>query len=417
MSYSLAVGLFFITVFIEASRILEFAGKGGAIVLFGLLVIALALNARKLAFWKTLGGKIMPLFVAWVVVAYVANPHSAYSFPYLQGTLDGAVLFVAASLLADRADFKKLFAILAAAGLFVCALGMVWSGYRNGRFGLRGGLYGDPNYFAMGLLGMAPIIWVVLTGKEGWRKAVAGIATVVPVLLALRTASRGSLVAVAVMLAVLFFFLSIRVRIVMASATVVALVAFLAFMPASLRNQLLVAARIAPADETQPPSEAAVSVTSRETLLTTSINMTLNNPVLGVGPGNFGPTIVEFGRMQGIEWLEMNTHNSYTEISSETGLPGVVFYVLMVIFSFQSVIQVVRHTSEKGENPDVEMHKLAGGLLVSLAGTCTCMIFLSEGYSTLALFWFGLANAMHRLLPEASDEEEELVEVTPVQAG
>ena len=144
----------------------------------------------------------------------------------------------------------------------------------------------------------------------------------------------------------------------------------------------------------------------------TSINLTLDFPVLGIGPGNFGPTVAEIGRIQGEKWLDLNTHNSYTQISCETGVPGLLLYLLIVVFSLQSVIQVLRRT----ENADVR--RMAAALLVSLASMCTCMFFLSEGYSGLSLFWFGLANGMRWLLPEIQeDEEEELVEITPQQTA
>lgn len=219
-----------------------------------------------------------------------------------------------------------------------------------------------------------------------------------------------------VMAAVVFVFASVRIKVVMATVAVLAAIILLAFLPDSLRTRLASAARISSVSGEHSQNTDAVSLDSRETMLMTSINVTLAYPLLGVGPGNFGPTIAEFGRLQNQHWIELATHNSYTQISSETGLPGLLAYLVLVGFTFRSLVIAFRRTRTRGDNPNSEIHRYSAAMLVSLSATCTCMFFLSEGYSLQNFLWFGIANGLQLLLPEDPEDEEEFIEVDPALA-
>jgi len=53
-----------------------------------------------------------------------------------------------------------------------------------------------------------------------------------------------------------------------------------------------------------------------------SIQLTFEHPILGVGPGEFMDAEAEEAAVAGKKAMWHFTHNSYTELSSETGLPG-----------------------------------------------------------------------------------------------
>ncbi len=413
-SWQIGAVVFALLSFLEISRILDTVHVHAIPVLIALLAIVLLISRRALVFWKCGAGRALPLFVSWVALAYVLAPHTELSTPYVLSTVEGALFFVAGvGLLSSVSDFRTFFRIMAAAGLIVCALGVVWSGSMNGRHALRGGPYMDPNSYAMALLALAPILWAAFPEKPLWSKLGGVLAAIIPLFFMLRTVSRGGFVAVLVMAAVVFVFASVRMKIVMATVAVLAAIILLAFLPDSLRTRLASAARLSSASGEHSQNSDAVSLDSRETMLMTSINVTLTYPFLGVGPGNFGPTIAEFGRIQNQNWINLNTHNSYTQISSETGLPGLLAYLALVGFTFRSVVITLRKTRPRGDNPNPEIHRFSVAMLVSLASTCTCMFFLSEGYSLQNFLWFGLANGLQRLLPEEPEDEEEFIEVDP----
>ena len=415
-----AFWLFALTCFLELSRVLDLVRTHVISGLLVLVAIALVASGRALVFWKCWAGRVLPLVVGWIGLAYFLSPHTEFSTPYMLSTLQGMLLFLAgAGLLTTVSAFQTLFRMATAAALILCALSLVWGGTMNGRHALRGGPYTDPNYYAMALLALTPIVWVSFAAKPWWMRMGGVLATTLPVLLALRTVSRGAFVAIMAMLVVLFFFAGLKTRIAMVSVAVVGLVVLLAFLPEDVRMKLAAATRLSSlaGDATAANSADTVSLESRGTMLSTSINVSLEYPILGVGPGNFGPTIQEFGRLQGYHWINLGTHNSYTQLSSETGIPGLLLYLVLIGLTVSSVIKTVRQTSPQGEYPNEEIYRLSAGMLVSLAATCTCLFFLSEGYGMLNMFWFGMANGLRQLMPEEPEEEGELVEMEPEAVG
>ncbi len=317
----------------------------------------------------------------------------------MQKIFEGAVLFAAAGLLTRAADFEKMFRTLAVGGLVVAGLGLVWSKQSYGRLELRSGPDADPNYYAMSLLAMMPIIWTVVARRPLRVRLLGLLAMALPLVMLIRTGSRASVVAIGAVLVVLFFLSSLTSRIVIAGVAAVAFVILVAFVPNALRSRLGGA-------QTERSGADKDSASARGTLLETGVALTLDNPIFGVGPGNFAETVVEEGRSQGVEWAALGPHNTYTQISSETGIPGILLFFLLLGFSLQNVILVLRQSAPKGATPDAELYQLARGLLLSLASTGAFIFFLGEAYNSVIYFWLGLAAGLRLLLPETEAEDE-----------
>jgi O-antigen ligase len=292
-----------------------------------------------------------------------------------------------------------MFGTLAGAGLIEAGLGIVWGKQSYGRLALRSGTDADPNYYALSLLAMMPIIWTMVARKPLRIRLLGLLAMALPLVMLIRTGSRASFIAMGAMLVVLFFLSSLTSRIVIAGLAAVAFVILVAFVPNALRSRL-------GGVQTERTGADKDSANARGTLLATGVALTLDNPIFGVGPGNFADTVVEEGRSQGIEWAALGPHNAYTQISSETGIPGILLFLLLLGFSFQNVILVLRQSAPKGATPDPEIYQLARGLLLSLAGTGAFIFFLGEAYNSVIYFWLGLASGLRLLLPEPEAEEE-----------
>jgi O-antigen ligase len=400
--WQIAIALFLLYAFLLISRILNVLGNGFKIpaVLLALLGISLLLTRQVFAFWKTPAGKVMPVFVAWVLATWLLAPRAVESWKLMQKILEGAVLFAASGLLTRTADFTKMFRVLGGAGMVAAGLGLVWGIEKYGRLALRGGPCADPNYYAMTLLATIPLIWSLVARRPIRIRLISLLAGALPFVMLIRTGSRASFVAMGAMLVVLFFLSSLTSRILLASLAAVGFVILVAFVPNALKSRL----GGAPTERSGADENSA---TARGTLLATSLALTVDNPIFGVGPGNFAATVVEEGRSRGLEWAPLGTHNTYTQISSETGFPGMLLFLLLIGFSFKNVVSLVRQTSPKGATPNSELYTLARGLLVSLAGTCTFIFFLGEAYNSVIYFWLGLAAGLRLLLAEPEEEEVE----------
>jgi len=390
----IAIALFLLYAFLLTSRILDVSGNSYKIpvVLLAVVGVSLLATRRVFAFWKTPAGKVLPVFAAWVLATWLLPPHAGKE-RLMQKIFEGAVLFAASGLLTRAADFEKMFRTLAGAGLVAAGLGIVWGRQSYGRLALRSGPDADPNYYAMSLLAMMPMIWTVVAHKPLRVRLLGLLAMALPLVMIIRTGSRASFVAFGAMLVVLFFLSSLTSRIVIAGLGAVAFVILVAFVPNTLRGRL-------------DSGASKDSASARGTLLETGIALTLDNPIFGVGPGNFAETVVEEGRSQGIEWAPLGPHNAYTQISSETGIPGILLFLLLLGFSFRNVVSVLRQSASKGATPDPEIYQLARGLLLSLTGTCAFIFFLGEAYNSVIYFWLGLASGLRLLLAEPEAEEE-----------
>ena len=85
-------------------------------------------------------------------------------------------------------------------------------------------------------------------------------------------------------------------------------------------------------------SEALESSQSREQVLRDSIAFTIQHPLLGLGPGQFGNNEGEQTTKSG-EKLWIEAHNSFAQIASENGFPGFIFYIGGIAFFILAIEQ------------------------------------------------------------------------------
>jgi O-antigen ligase len=168
---------------------------------------------------------------------------------------------------------------------------------------------------------------------------------------------------------------------------------------------------------------ALASATSRMDLLKRSIVVTLENPILGVGPGMFvvaeNEIAIDEGRRRGY-WKA--SHNMYTQISAEMGLPAVGLFVYLIV--------LVWKTLSRAEKADPrllsfapELRKLAVQLKTSTLVFMLCGVTLSVGYGVFLPMLCAWAIAIERLvsaaqrqaLHQAEAETEEDLEEAPAK--
>ena len=78
-------------------------------------------------------------------------------------------------------------------------------------------------------------------------------------------------------------------------------------------------------------------------LLRSSIVATLKHPLFGVGPGQFSSYMADFTTSHGsVKALWAQTHNSFTQMSSECGLLPGILYVLITVRTFRNSRRVVK---------------------------------------------------------------------------
>jgi O-antigen ligase len=132
--------------------------------------------------------------------------------------------------------------------------------------------------------------------------------------------------------------------------------------------------------------DATGSAWARQFLFILSVKTTLANPLFGVGPGNFQ---VVSGQWHG-------THNTYTQFSSEAGIPALVLFIAILVGCLKNLRRVRKMTSEKDP-----LWVLATGLRASFWGLIVGGLFGMAAYNFFAYFMIGYSCVLYKLALEA----------------
>jgi O-antigen ligase len=205
------------------------------------------------------------------------------------------------------------------------------------------------------------------------------------------TGSRGGLVAFAAVCAFTMIRAPGRVRIGALAAAAVMSLLLLAVLPQSLLHRY---ATLFTNDSDD--IEAIQSTATRTRLLESSIRFTLQHPLLGVGPGEFSDYEAKVAKSEGIKAAWQVTHNAYTQVASEVGIPALLFYLAGIVMTFRTFGKLYRAARYRPKLRSMAMACFCCQL--SMVGFCTATIFLSLAYTMYLPTMSGLALALSRSL-------------------
>jgi O-antigen ligase len=424
------------TVFIIYSRFFDLVLRGLFIprVVLSLTLLFFVVSGRPLLFLRSIAGKLMLAMAFWTTFTLIFSVWKSGSrFSYTE-LLQSLVFFaIAAGLPNSVVGVGKSLYALALSGLLAALMSILFGALPNGRLALRDGSYSDPNYYALALLAVVPFFWqMAASTKSKIIKAFAWLSMAPLFLTISKTGSRGAMVGLVVMVLLLLIISPLKTKIALVLASALGLGTVIATVPSYLRARYFTlfsvdSAAARQSDGGNPDLDRlhsdVGSSEGRKLLLMESIALTLEHPLVGVGPGNFPTAVFEEAKAKGIthnEW--MVTHNSYTQISSETGLPGLILLVCLIGVSFNNVRAVLRRAKPTGEKPDVAAYTAAKSLLLSMAAVCTCIFFLAVGYEFTIYVWAGLTVSLRRVYEQsevthgALDGVQDLANSTPALA-
>jgi O-antigen ligase len=127
---------------------------------------------------------------------------------------------------------------------------------------------------------------------------------------------------------------------------------------------------------------------ARKELLLKSLEITGTHPLFGIGPGQFSS----------YSGLWRVTHNTYTELSSECGIPALILFLLVMRECFKNLARI-RATALYRADPNIRMYTSAlwAGFASYLAGAC----FASTAYQLFPYFLVGYTTALCRLTADS----------------
>ena len=372
-----------------------------SVLFYSLSYLACLFSGRALAAWRSRSAVIWVLFSLCMCLATVTSFWRGGSFPVTSDYIRTALplLFVFPALIVTPAQLEKVLNTIGIAGIAIVILGLITDTFKGGRLALDAlGSIGNSNDYAAHLTFVLPAIaFLTLAQPRNFIVKALGIASIgMGLFEILSTGSRGGLIGLIVMGIYVFFSCSAKLKVFLVVVLPAAALCCIPFLPGEAATRL--ASMFSSNAQT---SEAADSQESRLALLRESIKATTEHPILGVGPGVFMDYEGAVAEQNGGRGLWHVTHNSYTQVSSECGLPAFVLYICGVTGAFLAL-----RRSSKSTNPAIS--RLARVLVIGMSGLCTCMIFLSNAYSANILALAGIAIAIRQI---DSDSDEQRTDV------
>lgn len=253
------------------------------------------------------------------------------------------------------------------------------------------GLFDNPNDLALHLVTMAPIAVGLAWAKRGiLRKVVYVGAAAIMVAAIVVTFSRGGFIGLVAVSLFLVLKLGRKQRLPAISGFVLAVVLFVALAPGSYGSRLSTIFNSA--------SDITGSASQRNQVLIRSIFVTLRYPLTGVGLGNF-----HYKSFQ-----ELGTHNAYTQVGSEMGIPAMVLYIMFLVYPYKRLKEIEKATD--GNEKERYYYYMSIGLRAALIGYMVASFFAAVAYQWYIWYLVGYAIALRRVY--LAHTQKELAEPT-----
>ncbi|WP_162179787.1 O-antigen ligase family protein [Bryobacter aggregatus] len=329
------------------------------------------------------------LFFACMVVATVFSSWRGGSLPVVKAYAQTSIflLFAVAGLVLNWHEIRLVFHTMAFSGLAVLVISKLFLRADQGRFSLSfGGTIANSNDLATHVLLMIPFMLFVLMDKRAMyiMRLLYFAAIPYSLYVVLGTASRGCLVALVAGCLFWFFKASMRQKMLAFLLLPVLIAPAIALLPQETFNRLSTLSG-------EKNQEADESADSRRYLFWKGVEFSIKHPLLGVGPEQFmnveGASAVAAGGRG--NWHQ--THCTWVQISSECGIPAMIFFIAALGGAYVLVNRCYK-----------QAQKLK---LEEIASACFCYMlacvffyvstsFLSNGYTFRQPFLVGLAIAM-----------------------
>jgi O-antigen ligase len=405
----LAFWFFLVDLFLTMSKLLEIVSISGNtrvpylgvtihFATFGLAVVSG--GARRVL--DTRIGICLALFTSWMMVCTVLSTWRGGSVDtLLHEWVPTFVIFCGCGTVATLSQCRKTTAVLAAGTTIIAGASYLLASVKQDRLAFEGGTLGNSNDLSLLLVFglpflLAPVLW---KGSSNFRKLLVMALGVMVLVVVVRSASRGSLVALGTILLILFWTQTFAGKVKLGLLTVVMVTAFFALTPKEILSRYVTIFGDAEQSDDVAASAEYSSIARRE-LLQQSLKLTVAHPLFGVGPGIFVVGAAQMSSAEGQRPMWHVSHNTYTQVSSETGIPGLLLYLGALWATFRNVFWFRTH-SRIDRTGSVSAMGLA--FLLSLAGLCVGLTFSSSAYLPYMPILMGLSVVFRKSLERDID--------------
>jgi O-antigen ligase len=390
-----------------------------------LLLVGLFMTDETFVLTKVRSARWLIAFTIWIAICVPTSAWPGGSFAALVKTAQ-SLLFVA-FILAFVQSFREVTRTLATVGFASGAIA-IFSFISSSDIANRQGLGGsaslaDPNFFALYLL--VGVVFLCFTAYQGRGVVRLCSLALIPLNLVgiLRSGSRAGFITLAVGLIMFLIYGSTRQRTFILSVCLVGAVGAAVLLPHDIIVRFTdilgpTAFRaFTTGKRTQVEEQNLAQITVAESssearmyLLRRSLILTAKNPILGVGPDQFQTAEAADAASRGESGAWHYTHNTYTQISSECGIPGLIMFGGALIWAYSGLSQMRRR------GPTRLIRQTALFFQVSYFMLVVGAFFLSMGYGGLPFVMIGLSETFKRAVNRQAREARTLNSQPELQA-
>jgi O-antigen ligase len=336
---------------------------------------------------KGRAGRYWVAFFVWMGLATIFSSWIGGSLNRFKdyGLFNLLLLFVVGGLASNWGDIRLVFYAIAAGCLMNLLEARLFSDVVNGRMQMwENGTISNSNDLASQLLLVLPfVLWIAIDSKRNIFVRVAMFAAIgYGLWVVVGTASRGALIGIFASFLFILWRANMRQRVLaIFGAAVLGLLVTVA-LPSITSNRLGTLFG-------EENEEARQSADARNHLFRQSLTYTIQHPLFGVGPDQFSNYQSLEHEVKQAMWHP--THCAWTQVSSENGIPALIFFVLGLGSASFGVVRVYRMARERG-NRDIANACFC--YLLAMVGFLVSISFLSNAYSVTIPLMVGLGMAI-----------------------
>lgn len=374
-------------VFIITSRLLDFslAHYHIPLIVLGIALVAVTISG---AFRNFFRARAATLYMAITLCLVLGTPFSFYrrgSVSFLTNDWLRIMVFVVVVLSAIDTHRRTvhLMNMIAFAVLIVAIIGVSRGDVNSeGRLIIADTFTLDnPNGLAFVLVLGIPMWWRYM-GPGNWsilRKCIGAAALATIAACFLRTASRGGLVALMVLALFGFIRASLAGKMGLVLVVLLGVVAAGGILPKRLSDRFQTFVSAGSGDLA---ADALASTDERRAVFWESVRVTLLHPVFGVGPGMFADVQNDLAHAAGQRkgyWL--GTHNTYTQLSSECGIPVLILFLALWITTLRSLRAATKAAQADPRPIAADLRRSTVAAEAMIWQCCTFLFFAHLGYT------------------------------------
>ncbi len=374
----------------------------------GIAYIAARLQGKVPFVWTTeikLVFGLTLLFIAGVPFAF----WSANSLNELTNTWfkTMVIFFLITQVVFTTDRVRKLLWVIILCELVVATHSSLFGTERAGRVQgtTRGFLSG--NYLGIAVATTLPFMAAFVVSSRSFLKTMTVLASFAASMwLVVLTASRGSLVAVLFSLGLVWITIlreNAKAR-MLGMVLAIAMVAALALAPGAFWARIGTLWDEDSYASSDASRSAGQSEYQRRALLLRSITYTLERPLFGLGIGNFE---IKSGSTTGRSGEWKGTHNTYTQVSAEAGIPAFILFVSLLIISVRNSKRISKWCA--GRPGTEELSLLTRANRVSIYAFMLSALFAHLAYEYhfyyLAGIGVALQSAHMRMVKQVGDDK------------